>query len=276
MKSYPLTREVVTENSQPRIDHFREITVQKPSEMIIQQIRGLILSGVFKPGDRLPSEAALAARFGAGRGHVREAIKRLEFYGILRTIPQSGTVVADLGVKALEGLISNLLNLDKDDFESLMDTRGVLEIHAARLAALHASDSELEDIARTHVELKNQVESGNPGLEEDLVFHLKIAQASRNSVLRSLLSLITPDIIRLTRRFDTCRDGRFLQAFEEHQAILDAIQSRDPAKASEAMAKHMKMVQLERQGLSLTPHPSLTDRELLKRRGEKPPLPHVF
>ena len=229
--------------AQKNIYHFREITVQKPSEIIIQQIRGLISSGVFKPGDRLPSETALAERCGVGRGHVREAIKKLELYGILSTIPQSGTVVADLGVKALEGLISNLLNLDKDDLESLMDTRGVLETHAARLAAHRASDLELEEIARCHEEFKKQVETGALGLEEDLVFHLKIAHASHNSVLRSLLSLITPDIIRLTLKFEACRDGRFLRAFEEHQAILGAIQSRDPDRASDAMAKHMKMVQ---------------------------------
>jgi GntR family transcriptional repressor for pyruvate dehydrogenase complex len=235
----------VAGNNQRVLENFREIIVKKPSDMIIQQIRGLISAGVFKPGDRLPCELALAERFGVGRSHVREAIKKLEFYGILKTVPQSGTLVADLGVKALEGLIANLLNLDKDDFESLMDTRRILEIRAAELAALRATDAELEELARAHNEFKNQVESEEAGLEEDLVFHLKIAEYSRSSVLRSLLSLITPDIIALTRKFDTCRDGRFLQAFAEHQAILDGIRSRDPARASETMARHMKLVQLE-------------------------------
>ena len=225
------------------IEHFRGIELKKPMDMIIQQIRELISSGVLKPGDRLPSERALVERFGVGRGHVREAIRRLEFYGILKTMPQSGTVVVNLGVKALEGLISNVLNLEKGDFDSLMETRGLLEVQAARLAAIRASESEIEELIRAHGEFRKQVEMKEPGLEEDLMFHLKIAECSRNSLLRSLLGLITPDVITFSRSLNTCRDGRFRVALNEHEAIVRAIQNRDPDRAGEAMAKHMRMAQ---------------------------------
>lgn len=223
------------------IEHFREIDVKKPADMIIQQIRDLISSGVLKPGDRLPSERALAERFGVGRGHIREAIKKLEFYGILRTMPQSGTVVADLGVKALEGLISNVLGLEKEDLESLMETRAILEIQAVRLTAMRATDLEVEEIAQAHNEFRKQVEKGNPGIEEDLLFHLKIAEFSKNSVLRSLITLITPDIILLSRRHDTCRNKRFMVALKEHERVLEGIKEKDQEKASEAMFEHMKI-----------------------------------
>ena len=227
------------------IEHFREIDLKKPADVIIQQIKDLISSGVLKPGDRLPSERDLVERFGVGRGHIREAIKKLEFYGILKTLPQSGTIVASLGVKALEGLISNVLNLEKEDFESLMETRGLLEVHAARLAAMRASDVEIEDIAKAHNEFRRQVENENPGLEEDLLFHLKIAEYSKNSVLRSLISLITPDTITLSRDLNTCRNGRFLFALKEHESVLKGIQRREPERAAEAMAEHMRMSQLQ-------------------------------
>jgi GntR family transcriptional regulator, transcriptional repressor for pyruvate dehydrogenase complex len=227
------------------IDHFKEIELRTPAEVIIQQIRDLISSGILKPGDRLPPERALAERFRVGRGHIREAIKRLEFYGILKTFPQSGTVVAKLGVKALEGLISNILNLEKDDLRSLMETRALLEAHAARLAAVRASDAEIEGLARAHEEFHKQVAAGTSGLEEDLLFHLKIAEYSGNSVLRSLISLITPDIITLSNRYDACRDGRFVVAQSEHEAVLQGIQSRDPERAAAAMEAHMQMSKLQ-------------------------------
>lgn len=226
------------------IEHFQEIELKKPSDVIIQQIRDLISSGVLKPGDHLPSERALVQRFGVGRGHIREAIKKLEFYGILKTIPQSGTIVASLGVKALEGLISNVLNLEKEDLESLMEARAALEVHAARLAAVRASDAEIEEIVQAHDEFRKQVEREDSGLEEDIMFHLKIAECSRNSVLRSLISLIAPDIITLSRKQDTCRDGRFHDALKEHASILEGIQARDPERAAEAMADHMRIIQL--------------------------------
>lgn len=230
------------------LEHFQEIDLKRPADVIIQQIRGLISTGVLKPGDRLPSERALVERFGVGRAQIREAIKRLEFYGILKTIPQSGTIVASLGVKALEGLISNVLELAREDFESLMETRGMLEIHAARLAAERASAAELQELQRAHQEFRRQAEREHPGLEEDLMFHLKIAECSRNSVLRSLISLITPDILTLSQNLDTCRDGRFRVALSEHEAVVRGITARDPERAAGAMAAHMRMSQRQCEG----------------------------
>jgi len=221
------------------IDHFSEIEVKKPSDFIIRQIRDLISSGVLNPGDRLPSERVLADRFGVGRGHVREAIKKLEFYGILKTLPQSGTVVASLGVVALEGLIANVIGLEKDDWKSLIETRALLEIHAARLTAARASDPEIEALRHLHDQFIQQVNRGMAGLDEDMLFHLKIAELSKNTVLRSLVGLITPDILSQSSRMKTCRDGRSGQALQEHEDIMDAIGHRDPEMAEKAMRRHM-------------------------------------
>jgi GntR family transcriptional repressor for pyruvate dehydrogenase complex len=227
------------------IELFREIDLKSPADIIIQQVKELISSGVLKPGDRLPPERALAERFGVGRGHIREAIKRLEFYGILKTIPQSGTVVTNLGAKALEGLISNVLHLEKEDFQSLVETRALLEIQAARLAATRASDAEIADLSNTHEEFCRQAQLGASGLEEDLKFHLQIAECARNSVLRSLITLLTPDIVTLAKSHETPRDGRCLVALQEHEAVLDAIRSRDPDRAASAMEDHIRKARLQ-------------------------------
>ncbi|WP_455381867.1 FadR/GntR family transcriptional regulator, partial [Salinispira pacifica] len=162
----------------PDITRFHEIDVQKPADMIIQQIRALLVDGTLKPGMRLPSERKLAERFGVGRGPIREALKRLEFYGILRTLPQRGTVVARLGVKALEGLISNVLSIEGQDIEGLLETRSVLEIHSARSAAQRATETDLESIRESHQEFSSKIGRGEPAIEEDHLFHLKIANAS--------------------------------------------------------------------------------------------------
>ena len=220
---------------------FQEIEYKKPSDVIIEQINRLISTGDLKPGDSLPSERSLAEKFGVGRSFVREALQKLEFYGILKTLPQRGTVVASIGVKALEGLISNVLNLEKNDMNSLLEARGILEIHAARLAAERASDSDLQMLKETYKDYEAQVEKGESAIDEDLLFHVKISEVSKNSVLRSLISLVTPDIITLSGDLDSCADGRFRDAFIEHKAILEAIVERNPEKAAEAMSRHMKM-----------------------------------
>ncbi|MCH1533928.1 MAG: GntR family transcriptional regulator, partial [Schleiferiaceae bacterium] len=90
------------------LNNFSEIKVESPVDKIIRQIRDQIGSGQLKPGDRLPSERMLSDRFGVGRTQLRDALRRLEFYGILKTLPQSGTVVAGLGIPALQGLMTDM------------------------------------------------------------------------------------------------------------------------------------------------------------------------
>ena len=64
---------------------------------IISQIRELINFKNLEPGDKLPSERMLSDKFGVTRSHIREAIHELEFYGLLKSMPQSGTFVANIG-----------------------------------------------------------------------------------------------------------------------------------------------------------------------------------
>jgi len=225
------------------LTHLREIEYKKPSDIIIEQMNTLIAEGVLKPGDLLPAERALAERFGVGRGYVREALRKLEFYGILKTVPQKGTVVANIGVKALEGLIANVLNLGKDDIQSLMEARAILEVHAAGLAAERATETDLDELRKSFEEYKRLVESNDQAIEEDLLFHLKIAEFSKNSVLRSLISLIVPDIIATANRLDSCKDGRFKVALKEHEAVFSALIAHDSQRAAEAMSVHMKVTQ---------------------------------
>ncbi len=223
------------------IRNFNTIEIKKPADEIIAQIRKLISEGILAPGDKLPSERDMAARLGVGRGHLREAIKKLEFYGILKTLPQSGTVVASLGVKALEGLIANILDLDKEDYRALMETRVILEINAARLAAERATGQDIAELQQSYQEMTLLAEQGQSNMEEDHLFHLKVAECSKNAVLRSLIGLITPDVITMSSEQNTCRDGRNHNALAEHGKVLAAIVERNPDKAEAAMAYHMEM-----------------------------------
>jgi len=70
------------------LENFTTLKQETPVDKIILQIRTLITSGQIKSGDKLPSERKLAEKLGVGRTHVRDAIRKLEFYGILKTLPQ--------------------------------------------------------------------------------------------------------------------------------------------------------------------------------------------
>jgi GntR family transcriptional repressor for pyruvate dehydrogenase complex len=221
------------------------IEVERPAELIVRQLRRLLETGELKPGDRLPAERILAERFKVGRSHVREALKRLEFYGILQTLPQSGTIVARLGVAALEGLISNVLAFDRDDVAGLLETRIVLEMETARRAAERASRDELRAIQRAQDAFRARATAGNPALDEDLTLHLAIASAARNAILASLVGLITPDIMRHHGEQERCDPARLRQVIVEHDAVCAAIAAHDPDKAAKAMYEHARMARAQ-------------------------------
>ena len=110
-------------NQTDLINHFKKVEFPDPADLVIQQIRNLIHNGHLKPGSRLPSEKKIEERTGVPRSQIGRALRRLETFGILQTIPQSGTYVNDIGVTALEGLLSNLLKVQEKDLKDMADTR---------------------------------------------------------------------------------------------------------------------------------------------------------
>ena len=224
------------------LENFSQINLESPVDIIIRQIRSLITSGQLAPGDRLPPERKLAEKLGVSRSHVRDAIRKLEFYGILRTLPQSGTVVSGMGITALEGLITDVLRLEDADFASLIETRVMLETNAASLAAERRTEEDIESIRKTLRAYEEKVRQDMAALEEDLMFHLQIAEASKNSVLTSLMLIITPDILQNFIKLDICKDGRFYRALDEHNEILDYIIQQDSEAAADAMRRHLSDV----------------------------------
>lgn len=221
------------------IDIFREIEFEKPVDKIIQQIRNLIISGQLKPGDKLPSERQLSERIGLGRTYVRDAIKRLEFYGILKTLPQSGTVVAGIGIAALEGLITNVLKIEKADFASLVETRVILEIEAAKLAAQHRTSDDVLAMEEALLRYKKISETAVPAVAEDFMFHLKIAEVSHNQVIKSLLMIIAPEIMENYSTMNLCTKDTVTNAYNQHLAIIEAIKSGDVEASGAAMKNHL-------------------------------------
>lgn len=224
------------------LNNFTEIDIETPVDKIIRQIRQLISSGQLKPGDHLPPERKLAERLGVGRTNVRDAIRKLEFYGILKTQPQSGTVVAGMGMVALEGLISDVLKIEDTDFASLVETRVLLETQCARYAAERRTEEDLISIRTALVAYEEKVKTGKQAVEEDLLFHLRIAEASKNNVLKSLMLIITPDIISSFINLDVCKDDRSIKATGEHQAIIEHLENQEAELAAEAMKLHLKEV----------------------------------
>jgi len=208
---------------------------------IIVNIRSLINDKNLEPGDKLPSERTLSDKFGITRTNLREAIQKLEFYGLLNSIPQSGTFVANIGVTAMNGMIDDILRLEEPDFKSLVETRILLELKTVKLAALRRSEEDLLNIKQALDAHNKKIMLGQDAVQEDLLFHLAIAKASGNSTMNTFMLIITPEIITKFEKYHVCNhDGINLK--NEHTDIYNAIVDQNPTQAKKMMKKHFKLL----------------------------------
>ncbi|MEP3374074.1 MAG: FadR/GntR family transcriptional regulator [Maribacter dokdonensis] len=207
---------------------------------IVLQLRDLMNNKNLEPGDKLPSERTLSEKFGVSRSSVREAIQKLEFYGILVSKPQSGTFVAEIGQVAMNGMVNDILRLDEPDFKSLVETRILLELKTVRLAARRRTGDDLELMKNALDAYREKVENGEDAVQEDLLFHLAIAKASGNSTMNTFMLIITPEILTNFEKYHVCDKNMAFRGIQEHQDIFDAIKEQNPQLAKEKMKVHFK------------------------------------
>ncbi len=211
---------------------------QNVQNEIISKIRDLINYKNLEPGDKLPSERQLSEKFGVSRSNVREAIQKLEFYGLLKSKPQSGTFVADIGQVAMNGMMEDILALGEPDFKSLVETRILLELKTVELAALRRTNDDLIKIKKALKAYEVKTLLGNDYLQEDLLFHLEIAKASKNSTMTTLMLLITPEIIGSYDQDRVCEGDEALSEIKKHEDIYLAIKEKNPELAKNKMEIH--------------------------------------
>lgn len=223
--------EVFTKNDNKKIQNY-----------IISKIRDHINYKNLEPGDKLPSERMLSEKFEVSRSNIREAIQKLEFYGLLKSRPQSGTFVANIGVIALNGMIDDILSLEDPDFKSLVETRILLELKTVRLAALRRTDEDLKRLKDAMDAYEVKVLNGKDAVEEDLLFHLAIAKASGNSTMETFMLKITPEIITNFEKHHVCSENQKYIAIDDHKAIYKAIKNQDPKEAKQKMKSHFKVL----------------------------------
>ena len=149
----------------------------KQVETVLKYIKNELYSGRLQPGERLPAERRLADMLGVGRAHVRAAFQKLEFYGIVQTFPQSGTVVAQEKMQVLERMITDALQIRQYDFASLVYVRVLLEIEAIKLCARNRTAEDLENIERALEECEAKFYT-EERVSKDFAYHQALARGA--------------------------------------------------------------------------------------------------
>ncbi len=226
------------------IESLKPVGRASLSDNIIEQILGLISSGVLKPGDRIPTEKQLCKQFRVGRTSVREALRSLSVMGVLTAHAGEGTFVAEDSSRHLEKILQLSLLLNSKVVEDLIETRIMLESQTAYLAAQRAKTPDLEEMAAAIQGMSQSIRQTDLYLGYDLEFHVAIAKASQNSILCQLLSMIRGYLqawIKQTLSSPVARDSelRARKSITEHETILKALSNGDAEEARRAIREHI-------------------------------------
>jgi DNA-binding FadR family transcriptional regulator len=208
-------------------------------ERVAQDLSARIAGGAYAIGQRLPSERDLAQTYSVSRPTVREAIIALELDGLVEVRIGSGVYVAALVPRGGSAGVTDI-----GPFE-LLEARRAIEGEACGLAAARITDDELSRLARMITEMQAADADLVKAEEADRRFHLLIAECTRNSAIVAAVTMLwdararSPQTQLLSTKAHAAGVGPRL---DEHTAILEALASRTPETARQAMRSHLTRV----------------------------------
>jgi len=212
-------------------------------ETVVNDLTEKIRSGIYRTGDKLPTEPEVMAEHGVSRTVVRETMSRLQAAGIVETRHGIGTFV-------LPAPLTTVLHMDSATVMTIRELLAMLELRisveteAAGLAALRRSEVQIEQMRRALEDFDKGVDSGGSSVEPDFQFHLLIAQATSNKYFEDFYRQLGTATIPRTRldtsQFSAVPGQNYLrQSNREHSFILEAIARKDPEGARAGMRMHL-------------------------------------
>lgn len=219
---------------------------------VLEKIRQMVLDGTYKPGDRLPSERDMAEQFGVSRVPVREAIKILEYTGMLETVPGDGVYLGSAYPVSVfpggQGRFS--LEITSGLLTDLFEMRCILESSACFYAAQRRTEEDIrklqdiiEETKRRKAVLNSSNESDNEATYQELrvishQFHITIIEAAHNTVLNSIYKSLY-DVLEVSKSLTISQADYTFNGIIAHEFLLQKIIDRDADGARTVMLQHL-------------------------------------
>lgn len=221
-----------------RRDDWHDVT--DSATAVVAYVRQLIDRGTLEPGARLPAERELARQVGVSRPTVRAGLRTLAALGVVRSHRGSGTYIPEgpptLGAEAL----SFLAALHKFTVDDVFETRRIIEVGAAGLAAERATPEQLATLADEVASMFASLDDRQLFLVHDINFHRVVAAASGNPIVASVVEMVA-SLFYERRRATAERavDRNHRDAADAHRQIYQAIRAKDAERARRLMSDHL-------------------------------------
>jgi DNA-binding FadR family transcriptional regulator len=229
---------VVNSNSIDTI--FSPIKTKRAFDEISHEIKRLIFKGILKPGDRLPSETELAARFSVGRQTIREALRLLELSGFISMQKggAGGPLVVDTILNSITNSFLDAFQMGKISVDEHTKARIEIEKMVFNYALNNMVKTDVKCLQENVDLARRNIENGMQAFEVNVHFHKLLARASRNHIFIVVMESITTSVahIRSLLGMDLELSARVV---EEHQAIVSAIVAGNKAEALDLLEQHL-------------------------------------
>jgi DNA-binding GntR family transcriptional regulator len=193
------------------------------SARVAKELEAAILSGQLKPRERLV-EMDLISRFGGSRTVIREALKKLDAKGLVRTVPYRGAMVADLTV---------------EEIEEIYFVRVAMERLAARLVIKNIRADEILGLKRLTKEVEGHLRrKTDQMIEKDSEFHRAIFKICRNQYLEDMINFLKTKAHIVGYNAWSLPD-RIEQSIQEHRQIMGAIEAKNASQLEKLIVKHL-------------------------------------
>jgi GntR family transcriptional repressor for pyruvate dehydrogenase complex len=214
----------------------------KLATIVREHILAEIRSGRWQPGDRIPTELELMARFGVSRAPVREAMQSLHLLGIVDVSPRRGATVRALPVASVIDLaiLSGAMGRERS-VDAVFEFRDAMDAAIGELAAANASDAEIEKLRTILVANMSAVARGDrvEARNIDVRFHAAIAEASGNLVFQAVAHAVSGLLVEF-RRMTGGIPGAAEASVSEHREIFNALAVHDAVAARRASERHIR------------------------------------
>lgn len=219
---------------------FSPVESKRTFEEISSNIKALIIEGVLKPGDRLPSETELAKQFQVGRQTIRESLRILELSGFVQVQKGfgGGPIIKDTILGKVTNLLLDAFKMEKIAASEFVEARSVIEKAIVNYAIDHAQADDIAALQDSIMKAKSNIENKSLATDINFEFHSILAKASGNNVFVILEGAINA-IHRLLRDESAVDLESSKKAVEAHEKILDALIKKDRETAIALTEKHI-------------------------------------
>lgn len=216
------------------------------SQQIVKDIQNKILNKFYKPGEKLPTERQLAEIYGISRTSVREALKKLAQIGIVVTKQGSGNYIKSIDTSSVVETLLQYFYMNGATITEFFKLRKMLEVQVAREAAHKRTAAELKNIRKYARLCANEISAmlnhqKHSYTKTDRMFHVAIAEASHNKLLRNFVEIVQKTFAMQHKLFKRT-DNELNEIIRQHSVMLNAIEDGDADAAAKAVEEHMDYI----------------------------------